>query len=78
MTIEDLLSVKIPVRLNGNMTFIRSVKPFGVGTDDFTIEVRDDAQCEYQSDLILPYTKEYNTCVRAINKWIKKESTKRK
>lgn len=76
ITIEDLLSVKIPVRLNGCQTFIRSVKPFGIGNDCYTIEVRNDIQCEYQSDIILPYSKEYNTCARAINRWIKKELTK--
>lgn len=72
MSIEDLRCVKIDVRLNGRKTFIRSVKPFGVGTGDYVIEVRSD---DYVSDIILPYSHEYNTCARAINRWIKKQLT---
>lgn len=72
MTIEDLRCVKIAVKLNGKNTFIRSVKPFGVGNGDYVIEVRSD---DYVEDIILPYSNEYNTCARAINRWIKKQLT---
>ena len=77
MTIEDLRTVKIPVKLHGIPHYITSVKPFGIGNDSYAIETVNIDGNTFKGDIILPFTKEYNTCVRAVNRWIKKELTKR-
>ena len=77
MTIEDLRTVKIHVKLHGIPHYITSVKPFGIGNDSYSIEIVNIDGNTFKGDIILPFTKEYITCVRAVNRWIKKELTKR-
>ena len=77
MTLEELRSVKIPVTIDGAKTFIRSLEPFGVGDGMFAMTVYNDEQCSCNAEIVIPYHRNYNTCARAVNRWIKKELTKR-
>ena len=77
MTLEELRCVKIPVTIDGAKTFIRSLEPFGVGDGMFAMTVYNNEQCSYNAEIVIPYHRNYNSCVRAVNRWIKKELTKR-